>query len=500
MIQCKAGCACGGGCPDCREEAEDLSVQTKLAVSTPGDPFEEEADRVAEQVTRMPAPSDQGKWTAVSGTSLLGLGSGAPLDAATRTYFEPRFGADFGNVRVYADDRAAASAGAVSARAYTLGTSIVFGRGEFRPQTDGGRSLLAHELTHVVQQSRDTRGAGRIQRACGPAAVGTPAGCTPVSGNVVGERFLFARSCDSFLVPEEQARLELFADTIADGETVAIHGYASTDGDPAFNERLSCARALKAQFIIQSILTGKGVSAVVNVFMHGESAGLNPVEQRSVVVDKSGVTPPSPPPPTPLPPAPLPPAPAPALSSCNLAQTTMVSGHTVDARVWVDNAVPRIHAFAAGTASAAEAAIVSAALTANFHTTAPADVATIATNFDDLRTELGTAFAVECVSTTWCDPTDLAYVRGRFAVIRRLGDVNLCPLWFTCLDYFTRVGAIIHEIAHQHPGATDNAYEWNPAYASLSSSDAMDNAESYAVTARQIYHMGGHGPGTGGTC
>ena len=134
----------------------------------------------------------------------------------------------------------------------------------------------------------------------------------------------------------------------------------------------------------------------------------------------------------------------------------------------------------------------------NFHTTAPADVATIAANFDDLRTKLTSAFAVECVSPFWCGPNDLAYVRGAHAAIRRLGDVNLCPLWFSCIDYFLRVSTIIHEVAHQNPGADDHAYEWQPAYASLSPADAIDNAEAYAVTARQIYHLGGHGPGTGG--
>ena len=290
VIQRKAGCACGGGCPGCKEKLDDRHVQTKLAISTPGDQWEQEADRVAERVTHMPTPSVPDKCTArtesalpirrardssagpnlsVSDNFLSALGHGAPLDAATRNYFEPRFGADFGNVRVHADGEAAASARAISARAYTLGRRIVFGTGEYRPQTDEGRSLLAHELTHVVQQSRNVPGGARIQRACGPAAIGTPAGCTPVSGDAVGERFLFAVDCDSLLVPGEQARLELFADTIADGETIEIHGYASTDGDASLNESLSCARALRAQSIIQSILTGKGVSAAVGVFMHG---------------------------------------------------------------------------------------------------------------------------------------------------------------------------------------------------------------------------------------
>jgi hypothetical protein len=521
MVQRKSGCACGGGCPGCKGELDELNVQSKLAISTPDDPFEREADRVAEVVMRMPTPlgrsgctigaknarpiqqvrdSSPGTHGSVANDFVASVGSGSPLDPATKAYFEPRLAADFGNVRVHAGGEAAASASTIGARAYTVGGSIVFGAGEYRPQTVEGRHLLAHELTHVMQQRGNAPGVARIQRACGPAAIGTPAGCTPVSGEAAGERFLFAVNCDSFLVPSEQARLELFADTIVAGETIAIHGYASRDGATAFNESLSCARALKAQSIIQSILIGKNVSATVRVFMHGANQGPNPADQRSVVVDRSGLAPPVPvPPPTPTP-TPVPTPPAPTLSSCNPAQVAMVAAHTSDARKWIDNAVPRIHAFAAGTASAADATIVSASLTANFHTTAPADVATIASNFDDLRTSLASAFALECVSARWCSPNDLAYVRGAFAVIRRLGDVNLCPLWFGCGEYFTRVSTIIHEVAHQHPGAYNDIYEWAPAYTSLSPADAIDNADSYAVTGRQIYHMGAHGPGTPGPC
>jgi hypothetical protein len=73
--------------------------------------------------------------------------------------------------------------------------------------------------------------------------------------------------------------------------------------------------------------------------------------------------------------------------------------------------------------------------------------------------------------------------------------VNICPLWFTCANYFKRVSTLIHERAHQYPGATDNAYEWDPAYATLSAANAIDNADSYAVATRQIYHAGAQGPG-----
>ena len=81
---------------------------------------------------------------------------GHPLDPTTRALMEPRLGHDFSRVRVHADGEAATAARAVQARAYTIGRDIVFGSGEYRPATVEGRRLLAHELTHVVQQ----RGAG----------------------------------------------------------------------------------------------------------------------------------------------------------------------------------------------------------------------------------------------------------------------------------------------------------------------------------------------------
>jgi hypothetical protein len=78
---------------------------------------------------------------------------GRPLDAQTRAFMEPRFGHDFSQVRVHTDSEASRSARAINASAYTLGQNIVFGSGEYAPTTSQGQRLLAHELTHVVQQS-----------------------------------------------------------------------------------------------------------------------------------------------------------------------------------------------------------------------------------------------------------------------------------------------------------------------------------------------------------
>src|SRR5437899_1147878 len=77
---------------------------------------------------------------------------GQPLDPATRAFMEPRFGHDFSSVRVHTDAKAAESARAVNALAYTVGHDVAFGAAQYAPGTAVGRRLLAHELTHVMQQ------------------------------------------------------------------------------------------------------------------------------------------------------------------------------------------------------------------------------------------------------------------------------------------------------------------------------------------------------------
>ena len=165
-------------CPSCRH-----LLQTKLKIGQPGDKYEQEADRVAEQVMRMQEPQAQLKkcsspnckqedkhkivqaksvdrdvstYTEVDHSLIQNTLSsqGKPLDANTRSFMEPRFGQDFSRVRVHVGSEAAESAQAVNARAYTVGRDVVFGNGYYTPKTINGRELIAHELTHVVQQGR----------------------------------------------------------------------------------------------------------------------------------------------------------------------------------------------------------------------------------------------------------------------------------------------------------------------------------------------------------
>lgn len=127
--------------------------------------------------------------------------AGRPLDPVTRAFMEPRFGHDFSRVRVHTDERASQSASSVSAVAYTVGQHIVFGAGQFAPHSSTGKTLLAHELTHVVQQGSAQTGTPRLQRqGMSREGEGTPGACVvrediPMSrsgllngGGTVGER------------------------------------------------------------------------------------------------------------------------------------------------------------------------------------------------------------------------------------------------------------------------------------------------------------------------
>jgi hypothetical protein len=161
-------------------------IQRKPTVNKPGDRYEREADQVADWITgghkRHPAPAGEDLEALGQGGEVDRAlnSSGQPLEPATRAFMEPRFNHDFGKVRVHNDDAASASARSLNARAYTLGHDIVFGAGEYTPRTDQGQRLLAHELTHVVQQdSGGMQGSGPafIQRAAPSlaATITTPA-------------------------------------------------------------------------------------------------------------------------------------------------------------------------------------------------------------------------------------------------------------------------------------------------------------------------------------
>ena len=143
-------------------------LQAKLIINQPGDEYEREADRIANQV--MTSPADQvvgsaslriqrfmepsGEQTeTVPGSVYQALAApGKPLEPTVRQEMEKRFNYDFSQVRVHNGSLAEQSARDVQAHAYTVGRDIVFGSSPFTLHTPRGRQVLAHELTHVVQQ------------------------------------------------------------------------------------------------------------------------------------------------------------------------------------------------------------------------------------------------------------------------------------------------------------------------------------------------------------
>jgi len=156
----------GGECQNCGKNKR--SIQRKLAIGSSNDPLEREADRVAEQVLAMQihnninaAPPGIQLYTSQSAEEMniaptnvdhVLSSQGSPLEPLLQQDMEQRFGHDFSRVRVHTDEGAERSAREVNANAYTIGKNIVFGADQYSPGTDEGRRLIAHELTHVVQQ------------------------------------------------------------------------------------------------------------------------------------------------------------------------------------------------------------------------------------------------------------------------------------------------------------------------------------------------------------
>ncbi len=175
-------------------------VQAKLTIGEPNDTYEQEADAVADQVMKMPSNSRSGiqrkcakceeeelqmkplgppirpivqkRSNAVGGNAPSNLskplsgskGSGQPMPTATQQFMGNGFGTDFSHVKIHTDNRAVQMNRQLNAKAFTNGSDIYFNQGQYNPQSTAGKHLLAHELTHVVQQGNGT--SKIVQRSC----------------------------------------------------------------------------------------------------------------------------------------------------------------------------------------------------------------------------------------------------------------------------------------------------------------------------------------------
>ncbi len=360
-------------------------IRAKLSVSQPNDPEEQEADSVADRIMRSAAGAavaahctcaaggemceecqQQQAGTVARKATAAGISAtphkaieqvlrspGRPLDLATRAFFEPRFGRDFSNVLVHTGEEAHRAAAGIRAHAFTLGQEIYFASGQYSPESDAGRNLLAHELTHTIQQqpAESVLGAaaahekpiaqsspGTLQRSVEPGEfeqpgdlsaglgesvsagmttpVPAPETCLPPKGMLCLPATTPPGAVTNTLTfPQGSATLNSLQKAEIDSAAASWHaaggsamvrvdGYASAEGECLYNWDLSCRRV---QAVVAELETpidhSAGVPASsIDLFAHGETAEFGPAlaPNRKVTIS----IPTAPPPPPPAPPAP----------------------------------------------------------------------------------------------------------------------------------------------------------------------------------------------------
>jgi len=176
--------------------ANNIVIQRSLAIGAVNDPLEHEADAVADKVMRMPEenlihrkctgckedeenihrkPSvsfiqkmgnDSGMTASDSVTQKINStkGGGSGMDSGTKSFMESRFGTDFSGVKIHTGDYAAQMSQELNAQAFTVGNDVYFNSGKYNPESNSGKQLLAHELTHTVQQGENQVRSKSIQR------------------------------------------------------------------------------------------------------------------------------------------------------------------------------------------------------------------------------------------------------------------------------------------------------------------------------------------------
>ena len=244
-----------------------LKIHPKLTVNTPGDEYEQEADRTAAIVMRMPesrqqlarpreggyakCPEEYGvrehlQAKAVRADDTGGTEAppivhetlrspGQPLDSATRDFMEPRFGHDFGGVRVHTDAKAAESARSVNALAYTVERDIVFGAYQYQPGTRDGQHLLVHELAHVVQQ--DQAPIYAVQRTC--------------------------RSAAQCAAPSAGSATRFGASVEAESEAIAVASGGGAPAPPGGHASCNLPRHGQRATNLEALATGAGLGATI---------------------------------------------------------------------------------------------------------------------------------------------------------------------------------------------------------------------------------------------
>jgi outer membrane protein OmpA-like peptidoglycan-associated protein len=518
------------------------NIQARLTVNTPEDIYEQEADRVANQVLATPAhaagapmpiqrftdqPAGQAEAAPVNVDQALAAPS-RPLEPALRNDMEKRFGYDFSSVRVHSDAAAEQSAREIGANAYTVESNIVFGAGRFAPGTHEGRRLLAHELTHVVQQSR--RGAS-LQRqtateVCPPhydpgeeAKSHTAKGILDVDVTHAGffsilSEFLAANDTDAMMVadfevdsgeirPSTKSYLAQLIRAYKPTDTLEFIGFSDCVGLESRNLSLRIKRARS----VADLFPSSGLKIIVGApsslypptgqYMAKNTSIIGRALNRSVII-RHPKQPPKPPE-QPEPPHANIKMEEPDSKNCSQEQRRQLAIAFPAARMMAERALDAV----TDTRRIYEGEVIKFLLKRHFGKDALSNLPGIRAGFSKILNNWRNWESLsECELQTKkeCTHKDvhlvvLAYVKEKRHLISpntSYGTLHVCEAAFNTPWDMQRLSTIIlHELSHRLDNTDDEKYcgfEGQGKCSSLSTKDAIDNADSYAQFAHEYFN------------
>jgi len=411
---------------------------------------------------------------------------GQPLDAGTRTFMESSFGHDFSRIRIHNDGQAAKSAQAVNALAYTVGHNVVFGPGQYTPHTHDGQRLIAHELTHTIQQTAN----GSTSFSASQLVVGDASSPAEQESESVADAIMnsslrqsapipnVAQSGGSTLALQRKVSPELPTikqrlkkDDVSQSDTHQILGIFKGLSDQDLQDTIR-ALDLDDHNYIEHFLINISNSDKINeldALRRIKNARVWKIEQTTTdprTKTKTTVT-------------------TEVTGSCSPDQFQKIYQAATTGLGWLDAAISRMDAYIKSPADSKNADVANA-LNLHFHSKADDVVNHIRSRIDHIRKDMGglKTLQIECHGS-WdkeCDDAG-AYVPGNNPEM-----VVFCYAYFNN-DAIWQAEAIVHEMAHTQVGGahiTDRAYQSDRLLKMLSTADALTNAESYGLFIQQL--------------
>lgn len=394
---------------------------------------------------------------------------GLPLPPDVRTDFESRFGRDLSTVRVHADDSAAASAQAVAAHAYTLGSHIVFGYRQYAPHTSQGRQLLAHELVHTLQQKGAPPGDLDAVRIGHPTDVAERE-ADRLAADALADRAVVATDAAP---PRLMRKVSKDFATIKSDLTYGIFDWAITDKEA--REVLGILKGLNEQDLKDTVfamdqegITGRLFDELPEEDVKANKAFLEQVARLRSWSEKGpdGKK-------------------RTRQGSCNPEQASTIEAAHARGTGWLDQVLVKLAALKAAPKDASQKAIADI-FNQYFFSLEQRVIDYVFAVLQGIRTDFGRweLFRLDCFG----DWSPSCHAAGAFAKNGPPPSVTFCSNYFDN-DEASAARTLIHEVAHIQPNVvhiTDRAYRSDRLVRALSPVEALTNADSYALL---VWHL-----------